>query len=306
VLKKTFWQQFPHLTAVLQALFVTFLWSTSWVFIKIGLVEIPPLIFAGLRYSLAFLFLLPIFYRSNGLAGLRTLSRQSWTYLLGLGVILYGLTQGAQFVALAYLPAVTVNLLWGFSSIAVALLGIMLLSERPSGQQWLGVGISILGILIYFYPVQLPSEAVIGLIAAGVGVLANAGAAVLGRYVNRDRQLSPLMITMVSMGIGAVLLLSTGLAFQAWPTLSWQSWAIIGWLALINTAFAFTLWNHTLRTLSAMESSVVNNAMAIQIPILAVIFLGERLTGRELLGLVIAIVGVALVQLGRSRWSAKE
>jgi drug/metabolite transporter (DMT)-like permease len=32
-----------HLVSVLQALFVTFLWSTSWVLIKIGLEDIPPL-----------------------------------------------------------------------------------------------------------------------------------------------------------------------------------------------------------------------------------------------------------------------
>jgi len=36
----------PHLRAVLQALFVTFLWSTSWVLIKLGLKDIPPLTFA--------------------------------------------------------------------------------------------------------------------------------------------------------------------------------------------------------------------------------------------------------------------
>jgi len=48
-----------RVTAVLQALFVTFLWSTSWVLIKIGLEQIPALTFAGLRYSLAFLCLVP-------------------------------------------------------------------------------------------------------------------------------------------------------------------------------------------------------------------------------------------------------
>ena len=51
------WQRSPHVTAVFQALFVTFLWSTSWVLIKIGLVDIAPLTFAGLRYGLAFLCL---------------------------------------------------------------------------------------------------------------------------------------------------------------------------------------------------------------------------------------------------------
>ena len=59
------WQRTPHLTAVFQALFVTFLWSTSWVLIKIGLTDIPALTFAGLRYGLAFLCLLPFFFRSQ-------------------------------------------------------------------------------------------------------------------------------------------------------------------------------------------------------------------------------------------------
>lgn len=42
-----------HHAAVLQALLVTFLWSTSYVFIKVGLRDIPALTFAGLRYGLA-------------------------------------------------------------------------------------------------------------------------------------------------------------------------------------------------------------------------------------------------------------
>jgi drug/metabolite transporter (DMT)-like permease len=55
----------------------------------------------------------------------------------------------------------------------------------------------------------------------------------------------------------------------------------------------------SLRTLSAMESSIINNTMAVQIPILAVLFLGERLNGRQVIGLVVAIIGAFLVQLGR-------
>jgi drug/metabolite transporter (DMT)-like permease len=85
------------------------------------------------------------------------------------------------------------------------------------------------------------------------------------------------------------------------PPINWQSWAIIAWLAVVNTAFAFTLWNVSLRTLSAMESSIINNTMAVQIPILAVVFLGERLNGRQIWGLIIAVVGTLLVQLGRKR-----
>jgi drug/metabolite transporter (DMT)-like permease len=67
---------------------------------------------------------------------------------------------------------------------------------------------------------------------------------------------------------------------QGLPALIWQSWAIIAWRAVVNTAFAFTLWNLTLRTLSATESSIINNVMLIQIPI-CVIWREDRLSGAD-------------------------
>jgi drug/metabolite transporter (DMT)-like permease len=298
---KAGWQQSPQATAVLQALFVTFLWSTSWVFIKVGLVDIPALTFAGLRYVLAFLCLLPVFLRSPEARLLPTLPPGVWLRLSGLGLLLYTLTQGAQFLGLAYLPAVTVNLMLSLTSVVVALLGILLLAERPSFKQWLGVLLSIGGAFIYFHPVQIPAGQAVGYAAVVVGVLANGGSAVLGRAINREGTLRPLTVTVVSMGIGSVILLLVGLLVQGLPALTWQSWAIIAWLAVVNTAFAFTLWNLTLRTLSATESSIINNAMLIQIPILAVLFLGESITWRELVGLIVAGIGILLVQLGRRK-----
>jgi drug/metabolite transporter (DMT)-like permease len=99
------------------------------------------------------------------------------------------------------------------------------------------------------------------------------------------------------MGAGSVLLLLSGLALEGMPNLDLQSWGIIFWLALVNTAFAFTLWNHTLRTLTAMESSIINGTMMIWIPIFAVIFLSETITSKELLGLITAGAGTLIVQL---------
>ncbi len=68
-------------------------------------------------------------------------------------------------------------------------------------------------------------------------------------------------------------------------------------MAIINTAFAFTLWNITLRSLSAMESSVINGTMLIQIGVLAWIFLGEEINLNEFIGMLIAASGAILVQL---------
>lgn len=298
---KAFTHNHPHATAVLQALFVTFLWSTSWVLIKFGLQEIPALTFAGLRYGLAWLCLLPLFWRRSGLAPLRTLPRRLWLRLAALGLLFYAATQGAQFVGLFYLPAVTVNLMLGFTAVLVALLGGALLQEWPAPAQWLGIVVAVSGVVLYFTPVRLLAGQGVGLLVVAGGVLANAASAVIGRSVNREQSIQPLTVTVVSMGLGAALLLAAGLTLQGLPALDWRSWAIIAWLALVNTAFAFTLWNHTLRTLTAVESSVVNNTMAVQIPILAVLFLGERLTPREWLGLAVAVAGTLLVQLGRQK-----
>ncbi len=289
----------PHLRAVLLALLVTFLWSSSWVLIKIGLRDIPALPFAGLRYTLAFLCLLPFALRREHRASLGQLSPGLWFRLILLGLLFYALTQGAQFLSLFYLPAVTVNLLLSFTSVIVALLGTFLLGEVPTLAQWGGVGLYALGVLAFFYPHALPRDSIIGLAVAVVGILANALSSVLGRYLNRSRQLTPMSVTVVSMGIGGVVLLVGGVVSQGLPRLTPLHWAIIGWLAVVNSALAFTLWNRSLRVLSAMESSVINNSMTIQIPILAVIFLHERLDWREVGGMALAAVGVLIVQLGQ-------
>ena len=166
----------PRISSVIIALFVVFLWATSWVFIKIGLQEIPALTFAGLRYTLAFIFLLPVVFLTKRGPSLRSISKRSWSQLILLGLLLYSVTQGASFVALAYMPAITVNLLWSFSSVTVAILSIRFLDERPTLFQWSGVLLAIFGAVIFFYPVSFPRSYQVGVIVSAIGILANAGA----------------------------------------------------------------------------------------------------------------------------------
>ena len=119
--------------------------------------------------------------------------------------------------------------------------------------------------------------------------------------VNRSGDLEPLAVTIVSMGIGAGVLLAGGTAAQGLPRLTGMHWGIIVWLAVVNSAFAFTLWNRTLRTLSAVESSIINNTMLFQIAILAWLFLDEPLGWRQVLGMALAALGTLLVQLRSQR-----
>ena len=282
------------------ALFVTFLWSTSWVLIKIGLQRIPAITFAGLRYSLAFLCLVPFALRPACLGPLRRLSGGGWARLVALGVLFYAITQGTQFVALALLPSMTTSLVLNFTTAAVALMGIPLLGERLTALQWGGVLMNVAGALVYFYPASIPAGQAVGLMVASAGMLANAGSSILGRHINREGHLPPLAVTAVSMGVGAALLMGTGMATQPLPRLTLTHWAIIGWLAVVNTALAFTLWNATLRRLSATESSIINSTMLVQIAVLAWVFLGERIAWKEGVGMALAGLGALLVQMRRA------
>ena len=286
-----------HLRAILLALLVTFLWSTSFVIIKIGLGEIPPITFAGLRYSIAFLCLLPFAFKKNNSSTIKRLNKNDWFKLILLGFLFYAFTQGTQFIGLSLLPAVTVSLWLNFTPLIVAVMAIFFINEFPTILQWLGVILFIVGIFTYFFPVNLSQNQFTGLIVMTIGVLANSGSAVLGRNINREAKISPVVVTIISMGIGSVILLISGIGIQGLPAIGTQNIFYLLWLAIINTALAFTIWNFTLRTLSAMESSIINGTMLIQIAVLAWIFLDEEITFQEGIGMLIAASGAVLVQL---------
>lgn len=287
-----------HLKSVLQALLVTFLWSTSVILIKLGLQTLPPLIFAGLRYGIASLILLPLAWRVFHYNPVK-LTRADWRQLIALGLVMYTFTQGAQFLALQYLPAAAHSMMLNNTAVIVLMFGIVWLSEYPTRLQIVGLLIFLGGVVLYFLPADFSSTQIIGLSIAAFQVVANAAAAALGRAINRTATLPALLITTISMGAGSVVLIIAGLLTQELPKLDLQAMTIILWLAGINTAFAFTLWNHTQRTLSAMESSMINNSMLVQIGLLAWILLGESLTFQQIAGMIAAAGGILLVQLRR-------
>jgi len=290
-----------HVFAVLQALLVTFLWSTSFIIIKWGLADMPPITFAGLRYFLAFLCFVPFIFKKKYVEEIKNLSNQQWGKLVLLGFVFYTLTQGTQFLGLSLLPAVSVSLMLNLTPILVAIMGVAFINEVPSRLQWFGTALFIIGIIFYFFPISFEGNQGLGLMVMAFGVLANSGAGILGRIINRQRNISPVVITFISMGVGSSILLVTGVLYTGIPSIGTQNWMYLIWLAVVNTAFAFTLWNHTLRSISAMESSIINGTMLIQIAILAWFFLDEKITRQAGIGMGIAALGATLVQLKRNK-----
>ena len=245
-----------HLTSILLALLVTLLWSTSFVIIKIGLAEIPPLTFAGLRYTIAFICLLPFAFTESNYTVIKNLRKKDWLKLVFLGFLFYAFTQGTQFIGLSLLPAVTVSLWLNFTPLIVAVMAIFLINEYPTQLQWLGVVLFIVGIFTYFFPVALSENQGLGLIVMTIGVLANSASAVLGRNINREGRISPIVVTIISMGIGSILLFVIGIVLQGLPAISFRIYyTFSGLLSLTQhllLRYGILLFEHCLRWSQAL------------------------------------------------------
>ena len=291
-------RQLSHSGAVGIALVVTVLWSSSWVLIRWGLDDegLEPITFAALRYGLAAMIVVGwLLWRGrSSRVSLGEMSRPTLVRIVLLGVVMYALTQGAQFVAIDNQPAATTSLVLSMTPLLVAGFAVVSLGEVPAHRQIVGAVSVIAGAWLYFSGDLGATTA--GMIAAITGLGANVGASLLGRHVNRGYQTSPLLVTALSMSAGASLLGLAGLALEGLPAVSARAWLIIVWLAVVNTALAFTLWNLSLRRLSALESAGINNTMIIQIALLAWFFLDEPLGVGEAVGIVLVSIGIFFTQ----------
>lgn len=287
-----------------QTLLVTILWATSWVLIKVGLddLHLEPLAFAGLRYALGAAVLAPIGWRAlrRARATGRTPDRRLVARTLLLGLFLYSAAQGLQFAALDVLPAAAVGMVLATIPVWVGLIAWRRGEEAGSSWQVAGIAIAVVGALLYFGAVDLGAAGPVGLALAAGCAFASTTGQHLARDLNRDAQDrlgGAVGLTTLSMTAGSIVLLAVGVALEGWPALDSRGWLIVAWLAVVNTAFAFTLYNHALRKVTAVESSVIVNLLLVMVAGLAWVFLGERLDLRQIAGLGLVTAGTIAVQL---------
>jgi drug/metabolite transporter (DMT)-like permease len=282
-------------TAIWLAVIVTFIWSTSWVLIKIGLKEIPALPFVGLRYFIAFLLLIPFLLRKSVLRSIFELSFKDWLILSGLGLITYTLGQGGLYLALNYLPNTTVSLLLNFSPVLAAFTGWLWLQENLTFWQYAGMGVLLVGAVVFFMPLPIGGLSLLGLFFTAITLVTNVASTVFTRKLMRNTVYPVMVVTGVCMGIGSSALVVSSAAWEWIPRISLQTWGIVIVLASTNTALAFTMWNMALVKLTAFEANIINNTMLVQIAILSWIFLGDVVTLKMAGGMLLVMAGAVLV-----------
>jgi drug/metabolite transporter (DMT)-like permease len=117
----------------------------------------------------------------------------------------------------------------------------------------------------------------------------------------RNREVDTASLTAVPLFVGGSFLLGFAIMIEGWPVLPPVGWAIVFWMAAINSALASYLYNHALQTLTALELNTLVNLSPLGTALLGWVLLYERLSVAQFVGIVVAIIGVGLVH-----WKGRE
>jgi drug/metabolite transporter (DMT)-like permease len=293
----------PRSVAALQALLVVFIWSTSFVLAKWAFrYGFQPLTLSGVRFGLAALLLTPLALRRARGARLRARGqRGSLRVPIALGLAGYTVNAGGYNLGLFYLSPAEVALLLGLNNtLQVLVWARLLLNEIPTRLQTAGISVGLLGALLFYDPAQLRvahPAAIAAVLLAGVGY----ALWIVGNRHFVGQRGSSLHLTWQSMASGAAVLLSAGLAVDGVPHVAAMGWLIVVVLAVVNTAFAFVLWGHTQKLLKSYESVVINNTQTVQVALLALVFLGDTLSTKQSIAILLVTASAITVQLAGAR-----
>ena len=296
----------PRPLVISIALFIAILAvSTASLFIRFAQSEVPSLVIAAYRLSLAAIFT-AFFIRRKELHEIQTLDRKKWKLIVFSGLLLG--VHFAFWISSLKMTSVTSSIvLVTTTPIWVVLFSPILLKEKNNWKTGLGLAIAFIGSIIVIFNIvcllsskglscsleKIFSEKNIlaGNLFALVAAFAAAGYTMIGRKVRSFMSILP--YTLVVYSIAAIeLIIFSLIAGEHFGGYSIQSvfWLIL--LALIPQIIGHSTLNWTLGFLPASSVSIALLGEPIGSSLLAWVFLAEAPTCLELIGGMIVLLGV--------------
>lgn len=299
--------RWPGIAAVATVMVI---FGTTFVAIKIALVEMGPFTLAFARFLIALVLFVPFLRRGRG--DFVELSRdgvRGWQ-LAAMGFLGVTLFFSLQNWALVYTTAANASIILSAIPALTAVVARVALGETVGPTRGLGILLSMAGVAVVVTggppgaaDVELARGSAVfgGLLVLGAA-LSWALYTVLGRRV--VARLAPAVTTAHTMAWGVVFLapLALGEMFlqgASWPTL--KGWAALLFLAVIASGLAFFLYLFSLTRLEAGEASVYVNLSPVVTLVAARLVLTEPITWLQLVGTGLVLLGVYLTErTGRS------
>ena len=278
------------------------IWGSTWLFIKLGLRDLPPITFAAARFLLASSILFAI-VKARGLALPR--GRGDWSLLAKTGVLAFTLNYGLVFWGEQHISSGLAALFQAtIPAFGMLIAHPYLPGERLDAWKMAGVLLGVAGVGVIFSN-QLGSEgtrALAGSAAIVFGAACVAWANVLVKA--RGARLDPAVLALGQMVCGLVPLACYALALEGDPLkMRWTTLAVacLIYLTLVGTVAAFLLYYWLVRNMDVTKTMLIALVTPLAAVLLGMVTLDERLTWRVVAGGALIMSGVALVVLRRSR-----
>jgi len=270
-----------------------FLWSTGFIATKLGLPYAPPVTFLLLRFALVVVLMLPI----------AILFRAPWpnsprqvAHIAVAGVLLHGGYLGGVFGSIHFgMAAGLTALIVGLQPILTAFAAVPLLGERVSRRQWLGLLLGLVGVaLVVLQKINLSGLSALSISMALLALVSiTIGTVYQKRFCTPFDLRSGSVIQFVAAGLA---LLPFGLALET-MRVEWTSEFVfaLAWLAVVLSIGAISLLTLLIRRGAATTVASLFYLTPPTTAVMAYFLFGETLTGLALVGMLLAIAGVALV-----------
>jgi drug/metabolite transporter (DMT)-like permease len=276
------------------------IWGSTWLFIKVGLADLPPLTFAGLRFLIATAVLL-LFVRARGVR--LPAGRREWLLLAISGILAFTINYGLIFWGEQFISSGLAALLQAtIPAFGLIIAHLYLPGERMTPTKIFGVVLGVIGVgLIFSHQLNLSGErALAGSVALVLSAASVAYANVLVKAYGKE--LEPAMLAAGQMLFGLVPLLVLGAVFEGNPLRqhwTWRAVVALFYLALVGSVVAFQLYYWLVRRMDVTKTMLIALVTPVVAVTLGILVLDEHLTARMLLGGLLIIGGIGLIVFRR-------
>ena len=276
------------------------IWSTVWLFIKLGVRDVPPVTFAAMRLIIAILVMVPV---TIAMKTPRPRHTREWGYVAGTGVILLGLNYALLTWGLQHISSGLTAVLQAMTpAFALVFAHLLLPDERMTLRKVAGLLLGIAGIAVIFWDqLSFGGRALAGSVTVTLGAVCVAFAYVMVRRT--IRHLHPSIITSGQMVAAFVPLMVYAVIVEGNPLrIQWTSTALASavYLALLGSILAAWLNYWLLTRVGAVNLLVMGLVEPVIAILLGAWILGETMNARAWLGGAIILVSVALTLAPRS------
>ncbi len=277
-------------------LILCLIWGTTWIFIKIGLEDLPPITFAASRFLLS-LFILFFIITIQKIPFPK--SKREWRLLALTGVMQFSVNYSAVFWGEQYISSGLAAVLQAMITVfGLALAWIHLPAERITWIKIVAVLLGIVGVAVIFNDQLLVRNvmAFAGCAAIVFGAYAAAHASILLKA--KGGGIHPASMVFCQMLCGILPLIIYSLWYEGNPLeINWTFRAVICvlYLALLGTIAAFWLYYWLLSKIESTKAMMISLVTPLIAVVIGAIVLGEQLPPLTFFGGILILSSIGLI-----------